>query len=338
MHVYNKDLGRLPVERRPPNLDIVTNVMTDLCHIITFTAGGRNIFNLPAILSNMLANTSLKDIRISDIKLPFGNFYLSFEGALDIGLPGKTNVIDGAYISRVEDKLSFYITSKIIDQAAAGRTAWIENAESHFFAPFEIHSADQTLEELCDEAVRSNEIAVIPNQRAIKALHSSAEDAREAGLEVTASDVTGYERASLFNRDALPNVRSVLALIANAICLLSTKPNMHEAWPEDASKTKMQALREANTTRRTRKVSSSLAEDGIFPVRRVLINLGEPGSASDASVPTGLEVEAHWRRGHWRRQRYGEDRADTRLIWIKPVLVRRDKGKPIGGRIYDVQR
>ncbi len=29
----------------------------------------------------------------------------------------------------------------------------------------------------------------------------------------------------------------------------------------------------------------------------------------------------HWRRGHFRRSRYGEGLSESRLGWIEPVLV-----------------
>lgn len=35
----------------------------------------------------------------------------------------------------------------------------------------------------------------------------------------------------------------------------------------------------------------------------------------------GRSIRPHWRRGHFRRIRYGEQRGESRLGWIKPVLV-----------------
>lgn len=36
---------------------------------------------------------------------------------------------------------------------------------------------------------------------------------------------------------------------------------------------------------------------------------------------TARGVRPHWRRGHFRRIRYGEQRSESRFGWIKPVLV-----------------
>jgi hypothetical protein len=42
---------------------------------------------------------------------------------------------------------------------------------------------------------------------------------------------------------------------------------------------------------------------------------------ADGSAPSTRSVRPHWRRGHFRRIRYGEQRGESRLGWIKPVLV-----------------
>ncbi|QVL48272.1 MAG: hypothetical protein KFB96_22045 [Thiocapsa sp.] len=47
------------------------------------------------------------------------------------------------------------------------------------------------------------------------------------------------------------------------------------------------------------------------------------GSGAPGGLPRGDDrhVKPHWRRGHFRRIRYGEGLAESRLGWIQPVLV-----------------
>jgi hypothetical protein len=47
------------------------------------------------------------------------------------------------------------------------------------------------------------------------------------------------------------------------------------------------------------------------------------GSGATGGLPRGDDrhVRPHWRRGHFRRIRYGEGLAESRLGWIQPVLV-----------------
>lgn len=44
-----------------------------------------------------------------------------------------------------------------------------------------------------------------------------------------------------------------------------------------------------------------------------------PGEFS--GVDEGLRLRPHWRRGHFRRIRYGEGHTESRLGWIHPTLV-----------------
>ena len=48
----------------------------------------------------------------------------------------------------------------------------------------------------------------------------------------------------------------------------------------------------------------------------------DPAAPNDGDpVASGRRVRPHWRRGHFRRILYGEQRSESRLGWIKPVLV-----------------
>lgn len=51
----------------------------------------------------------------------------------------------------------------------------------------------------------------------------------------------------------------------------------------------------------------------------------EHRARSEGDGQAHWEVMPHWRRGHWRRQPFGVGRAERKLVFIKPILVRRDK-------------
>jgi hypothetical protein len=57
------------------------------------------------------------------------------------------------------------------------------------------------------------------------------------------------------------------------------------------------------------------------------------GSGAPGGLPRGDDrhVKPHWRRGHFRRIRYGEGLAESRLGWIQPILV--NAGELVGGRL-----
>ncbi|MCV6575955.1 MAG: hypothetical protein OIF58_09490 [Cohaesibacter sp.] len=336
MDTYNRDLMRLPFDRRPKTIDVAVDTVSTLSHITTFFAGGRNIFHLPKTLTTMLANTSLNEIRVSDIQFPFYSFYLSFEGGLNIGLPRTENRIDGAYISRHGDDLSFYVTSRNTSIDPSGRAAWIEGSEPHFFAPLRIQSEEQTLDDLLETAIENKDIALVPSQASIGALQAGTNDARKNGFPISVAETTGYERDAQFSQDALPSVRIVLALICNALCFLSSKPDFNEVWSDDTPAPQVLDVENAKTPKRKRAATGKLAELGFFPIRMIDLHINKEFNGIDSNEQTGTEISAHWRRGHWRRQPYGAGRNRIHLVWIKPVLVRADKGRPVSGHLYNV--
>lgn len=50
----------------------------------------------------------------------------------------------------------------------------------------------------------------------------------------------------------------------------------------------------------------------------------ETRSSPGPHEPTGRQMPPHWRKGHWRRQRYGAGREQVKTVFIRPVFVRSD--------------
>ena len=64
---------------------------------------------------------------------------------------------------------------------------------------------------------------------------------------------------------------------------------------------------------------------------------------ASANVGTSTEgthgtVRPHWRRGHFRCIRFGEGLAESRLGWIRPVLVNAAEAfGPVAAKGYEVR-
>lgn len=349
MTVYNRSLDKLPFDKRPATTDVAVATISTIAHIVAFAAGGRNSFWLPADLVSLLGRTDLRDIRLSDIRLPFRCFYLGFDGGLDVGLPGEPNIIDGAYVenfargpdNHTVTSLSFYITSRRTDGPHHGSDAWILGHEPHFFAPLTLSSPNDTLQDAVSSAVTANDISLRPDAEALADLREGVEEARNDGFSVGSPVLSGYERAALFNQEAYPTARNVLALLCNALCLLSSELALGPSeWPKQAPPSLADAVVGSNTPKRRRTATGRLAEDGYFSVRKLAFQVSAGGQAGDGDADpgsVGREVTAHWRRGHWRRQPHGPALSERRLIWIRPVLVRQDRGEPATGHLYAVK-
>jgi hypothetical protein len=64
-----------------------------------------------------------------------------------------------------------------------------------------------------------------------------------------------------------------------------------------------------------------------------VLNVGRTVGHAHAAEPTGKTVAPHVRRGHWRRQRYGERNTQVRRIRIAPLLVNAHLGD-MAERVY----
>ena len=60
-------------------------------------------------------------------------------------------------------------------------------------------------------------------------------------------------------------------------------------------------------------------------VQNVVVRRVVRAGHGEEPVPTGREVAAHWRRGHWRNQHFGPGNVSVKMIFINPVLVRSDR-------------
>jgi len=62
------------------------------------------------------------------------------------------------------------------------------------------------------------------------------------------------------------------------------------------------------------------------------------GSAGVSAEDAHGTVRPHWRRGHFRRIRFGEGLAESRLGWIRPVLVNAAEAfSPVPVKGYEVR-
>ena len=68
---------------------------------------------------------------------------------------------------------------------------------------------------------------------------------------------------------------------------------------------------------------------------RIVIGSKQQGLHVENSPSESRTTKTHWRRGHFRQQRYGEGYSKSKLIWIEPVLV--NPGDAIKSKVYTVR-
>lgn len=343
---YSAAVARAPEYRAPIATDYLASArfandqVGQALDVATFYLNGRNVFALPSDLVALLAQTDLTGIRYDDLRLPFLGCYIAWGDALDAALPGPPNQIDGVYCHLLaehpggapagERQLRLAVTGKRLGAPTHDSSGWPWFHDLLYGCVFHPKPGD-TLDSLIDRAVAANEIPMRPKA-------TTPPDGMRVGTPHGVASVTSHEAetseaTSRSARDGFAPFRLAVSVAMNALCYLTALPELGpRVYPSDAphALVKRSEGQGANAGP-AKKAASRLLEGGYVPIRLVPF---EATHETADGVSTGREVTPHWRRGHWRRQPFGEGRRQVRLQWIRPTLVRADRGPAVHGHVY----
>lgn len=305
------------------------------CHTVMWMAAGRQIYDLPPALVERFRETDVDDVPLAMLKFPYDGLYLYWGPQPDMELePGW--LVDGAYVmTGVPGVLQLVVTTAPVDPAAG--TWWPVIGEPYYFQAFEADTLAMDVGSAVD-TVLAKELAELRDRAAKPAmdidplLHEMVAngdvDPAQAPLHI--QDVSA--RTASQEMDRLSRRHGIyvasLKLVVNGLCYLTAYPNDSAAeYPAGAPEGLVKAA--TSTDFKTAKgARGRLAELGYLPVHlcgQELLRHPLPHQAGDRHMRT------HWRRGHWRRQVYGEGRALRKLIWVMPMVVgASDDAEPLG--------
>lgn len=331
---YNQTIERLPREDRPerPTRMIVEEASL-ACHVGAFIEYGRNVFHVSPELVSLLDRTDLDGVRISDIRLPFTVFHISFGSAFDGSLPGPPNQIDGVYISQLQRTfLEILVTSRRLGNYYKSNN-WPFSRDWYFYAPLDISNTERTFEDLLADAIKKDAVVLEPQLVGPDPDFAAEIDSRT----LLVRDVrykTAAEHAQ-YTAEGLPVFRQVLALAVNALCYLNATNDEERTltYPDDAPADLVRRL-DGDRSADRQKARARLLDRGFVPI---YLLRESTESASLTHGRTERELSKHWRRGHWRHQAVGVGRMLRRLTWVRPTLVRADKKEPMAGHLYQMR-
>lgn len=119
---------------------------------------------------------------------------------------------------------------------------------------------------------------------------------------------------------------TVTRVVFNALCYLNWKDRDVE---ERYSDPKIQNQIASASRKKQEKLRVKAAQLGY----RKLWFCGYNSARAEHSH-TGGPVSTHWRRGHWRNQPFGKGLSQTRLTWIRPVIVNKGDDQPDTPTVY----
>lgn len=289
--------------------------------------GGRVIFDVRAELSKSLLVTDCRDIPCEAITFPAKAFYLHFGPGT--GLMENGMEIEGAFVQHLEAE-----NIMLIDLAPAGafsaKAFWLlPMGEDMTGVSINLNSGSESVMDALDRSL--NEI--IENNQAV--FKQMAELERQLTAQYGQPIKVPAPVEDLSNKRGL--LHRALQLVVNTLFFLNAMPeDVQEDWEEEAPGELVKQLHsEKFGTRKT--AENNLANQGYVKVRFVGRHYAGSAEAKAISEAVGNNktMPTHLRRGHFRNQPYGPDRALRKTVFIAPVVVNAGKGEPTG-RIYNV--
>jgi len=309
-------------------------------------ANGGAIYVLPDRLVEEFDNTDCNEIQISDLKLPFPTLFLKFTPPQPLVL-AEGAPVDGCYIAKQGDEYFVMLTShwEGVDYARSLSVACLDPTFGlHLPAPaFDLNNPGQDTELTVNAAVEMG-IAAFLKENAPPTDDMSQTITRPDGTTTFIEDVRAksrQRRITVFQSQE-PVFRACLNIIVNAACFISFQPeDITDEWEGEPPAWAIEALNNPSQARRDRdrKISAVRTVAAGDYTRIKICGKSLFSDAHQESGPGhGISPRAHWRRGHWRRQRHGVGLSLTTPRWIRPTIVKKDNGPLVEARIYDVQK
>jgi hypothetical protein len=305
-----------------------------------FVAAGRQIFELPDPLVQMLQHTDADDVPVDLVRCPYPVLYLHFGAQPDLELEPDW-FIDGVYVmhSPADKHLSFNFT------AAPTRRQDVETW--HAFG-------EPTFSLALVESEFSSDLATAADQALARTLRDLGVEQAMGDRDLTAEarlyaeqmgappvpqrveQISGRRAARQIAQVTrrYPIMRQALQLAVNALCYLTAYPDdIVPSWPE-GTPSALREKAEQGTPKERLRAQSKLEAQGYTQVHLAGHRL-TAHPVPPSAIARDRSVRTHWRRGHWRRQAYGEGRQLRKLIWLMPTLINpSNDGVDVLGHIY----
>lgn len=304
---------------------------------------GRNIFSFSKELLQLLEKTDVNDVKPELFKPPYDIFYLNLK-PLNIKLSKNSDaIIEGVYIDHNiwngngehpegYCDLSFYFVGDFKDtflkyiSTVKSSTQPFTNDDYvdemplgdfwNIYLWFEKSEKRETVKEALDYFVKNLKDEIFVTNK-------------------TSEQITDFDLE--FYSDTIELIERTINLVINCLLYLSQpkdKLDIETRLPTGLPGNFEKKMSFAKTEKEKKKIREKIEQAGFSKINFV----GQTFKRHyNEIINSGLTVQPHWRRGHWRNQKYGEKLSESKLIWIMPTIVNNDIGQPLKGHLYDVQ-
>ena len=292
----------------------------------SYVDSGKVIFDLSKTLTQSLLITDAESIPCGELPFPADCFYLHFGN--DLGLSDDGFDIEGAFVKRLEDRMLIDLVPHGFGQP---HFLALPMGESFVGAPVLLDDPTKPVSQSLTDSI-ANVLAMNA-----KIFEEMAEI--ESQLERQYGQVVKVPSPVERLAEKGPLLQKALTLIVNAMFYLAAEPDdVAEDWGRETPKEALEKLQAAQKPGEIRTLENTLRKAGYSKVRLVGRRFAQSIAAQqiqEASA-SGKTLAVHFRRGHFRRQPYGPERALRKTIFVAPVLVNAGSGGEPQGRIYEV--
>ena len=320
---------------RPRSMALMNIDINSSATAFLHRANGGAIYVIPDRLVEEFDHTDCSEVRIADITLPFWSVFLRFDPPHPLRLSDKARV-DGCYLVKQEDEYLLTLTSRLdgVDYENSLSVVCVDPV-------FSLHLPALDTEITISDAVERG-IEEFLSKNAPPEEDASTSIERPDGTIAHVIDVRADSRKRRIAefRSQESAFRACLNIVINAACFISFRPDdIADAWEGQPPEDVIAAANAVPNSRKTRdRKAGALGkiENGDFTRIKIcgrdLFSAGE----EQVGIGQGNSPRAHWRRGHWRRQKHGPGLSLIVLRWIRPTIVKKDHGTLSEARIYEV--
>ena len=326
-----------------PRIEEETQISKQL---LDFYKSGRNIFRIDPFLVKLLKKTDVGNIKLEDIKLPYDSIYFSFEPISDIQYPiecyehkhdihyklqdqEKQFSLDGAFVTMKNDYI-IDITLTFIDNKERFNEK-IAIVKDYRFPVIQF-SLDFGKWDTNEGRIHSGKTTFDESTVCFYDIWEGDGQPGELTYEELHALTKRKEKCNQYEWEEYVLMDSAVKLIVNCLCYLNAVDNDIQTRASNPIADEiLQELQKTKKTQAANKLKDKLKKFSYSKIHFCGNNLKK--QIEDQF--SGFELEPHWRRGHWRNQPFGSGLVNSRLVWIKPTIVRKDKGNPEVGHIYN---
>lgn len=328
---YNTEISKYPVEQRPSDTRYLMREPSLATYYGAYNAFGRNCFHLMDSIVQEFLNTEVDEVPLSAVNFPYEVLYISF-GALSNLVLYNSFVVDGAYvIAHKGFPLQIALTTVNKPEPIIGKKSWAFVPDRYYYLALKTENPEACFGDLIEEAVKNEleaqkDIGKIPDSGIYEV------EGKRIGITNKRPESSKLDQAEIVSGEKV--FRESLRLVVNALCYFSQYPEgIEEIWPPSAPTALIEKIEKPKSPKQAQKAKSQLVSMGYSKIKFC-------GRALSRELPSGRlggELSTHWRRGHWRLQPHGKSGSKRKLVWIRPTIVRKDKGEPEYGHIYSVE-